>query len=161
MLAACTPQPEPAPKPTKTQLFSSDAEAFKAAEETYRAYTDALNKVDTSDPRTFEAVYSYETGDLKALDKKNLSTLRAEQLTVTGDTVIRGFEGVSTSAGFKEVIGSVCLDVSQTDIRDKTGASVVPPGRLDIYTAIVTFTSVDGALLASHIEADEKNPCAS
>ncbi len=56
--------PAGAPKPTPA--FSSEAEAFAAAEATYRAYVDALNAVDLSDPSTFEDVYSWTTGDANA-----------------------------------------------------------------------------------------------
>ena len=55
-LAGCT-TPEPTdPTPTPTSAFASEEEAFAAAEATYRAYVDALNEVDLSDPETFEPV---------------------------------------------------------------------------------------------------------
>ena len=56
MTTAC--QPEPAPSPS-APVFANEEEAFAAAEETYRAYVDALNQVDLSDPETFEAVYAW------------------------------------------------------------------------------------------------------
>ena len=63
MTTAC--QPEPAPSPSGP-VFANEEEAFAAAEETYRAYVDALNQVDLSDPETFEAVYAWTTGDFNA-----------------------------------------------------------------------------------------------
>ncbi|HOQ22628.1 MAG TPA: hypothetical protein PLN62_09415, partial [Microbacterium sp.] len=54
LVTGCAPEPAPTPTPTG---FASDDEAFAAAEATYRAYVDALNAVDLSDPATFEPVY--------------------------------------------------------------------------------------------------------
>ncbi|MET0860918.1 MAG: hypothetical protein ABW091_07810, partial [Microbacterium sp.] len=62
-LSGCTPQPAPTPTPTG---FATEDEAFAAAEETYRAYVDALNQVDLSDPETFEPVYAWTTGEANA-----------------------------------------------------------------------------------------------
>ncbi len=70
-LGATACQPEPTPTPTGP-AFASEDEAFAAAEETYRAYVDALNQVDLSDPETFEAVYAWTTGEANA-GEKNLS----------------------------------------------------------------------------------------
>ena len=58
-------QPEPRRHPS-APAFANEEEAFAAAEETYRAYVDALNQVDLSDPETFEAVYAWTTGDANA-----------------------------------------------------------------------------------------------
>ena len=64
----CFAQPDPEPTP----LFSSEEEAFAAAEATYRAYVDALNQVDLSDPETFEEVYAWTTGDANADDAQDV-----------------------------------------------------------------------------------------
>src|SRR5688500_5990965 len=56
LLAGCAGDPEPA---ETTHGFASEEEAFAAAEETYRAYVDALNQVDLSDPETFEPVLAW------------------------------------------------------------------------------------------------------
>ncbi len=77
----CFAQPDPEPTP----LFSSEEEAFAAAEETYRAYVDALNQVDLSDPETFEEVYAWTTGELNASDRKGLSD-HADGGIVGGDS---------------------------------------------------------------------------
>ncbi len=63
-VSACTPEPAPTPTPTG---FASEDEAFRAAEETYRAYVDALNAVDLADPATFEPVFAWTTGDAKCV----------------------------------------------------------------------------------------------
>ena len=65
LLAGCAPTP-PGPSPEPSVVFMTDDEAFAAAEATYRAYVDALNQVDLSDPDTFEAVYAWTTGEANA-----------------------------------------------------------------------------------------------
>src|SRR5690606_35433643 len=135
--------------------FSSDEEAFKAAEETYRAYTDALNEVDTSDPETFEPVFALSTGDFESGDRKNLSTMHAEGFVTSGTTQIRGFKGVSAADDYTEIVASLCVDVSQTDIRNESGQSIVSPDRPDVYAATVTFVTKTNALLISHANVDE------
>ena len=63
LLAGCVGDPGPV---ETTPGFASEEEAFAAAEETYRAYVDALNQVDLSDPETFEPVFAWTTGELNA-----------------------------------------------------------------------------------------------
>ena len=70
MATGCQPEPEPSPT---GPVFANEEEAFAAAEETYRAYVDALNQVDLSDPETFEAVYAWTTGDANASERKTLT----------------------------------------------------------------------------------------
>lgn len=79
-LTACTPEPEPTPTPP----FATEAEAFAAAEATYRAYVDALNAVDLSDPATFEDVYAWTTGELNANDRRGLTNYHAEGVVEVG-----------------------------------------------------------------------------
>ncbi|GAA2862356.1 hypothetical protein [Microbacterium arabinogalactanolyticum] len=161
MLSACTPTPEPDPKPTKTALFASDKEAFKAAEETYRAYTDALNNVDTSDPGTFEPMFAYATGDFLAADKKTFSELHAEKLTMIGAMKLAQFKGIESVPPYDEVSAIVCVDVSGTDVVDAAGVSQVAPDRPDMNALTVTFTASPDRLLIAHATRAEDSACTS
>jgi hypothetical protein len=157
MLAACAP--EPAPKPAKTALFSSDAEAFKAAEETYRAYVDALNKVDTSDPRTFEPVYAFGSGAFKSGDKKNLSWMHAEHLKLGGETLVARVSGVSTDNDRSTVQVLACLDVRAVTLVDAEGASRVNPTRPDKYGLVVTLKETHKRLTIDSAKVAEEQTC--
>jgi hypothetical protein len=141
MLAACTPQPEPAPKPTKTALFSSDAEAFKAAEETYAEYLTALNETDLSDARTFEPVYDWLTDTALASEKKSLSTYHAEKLHRTGLTDFDAFTPLSYADNV--VIAHLCLDVSSVDLLSENNESLLQPDRATRRAMKVTFVEGD------------------
>lgn len=143
MLAGCTPEPEP--KPTETALFASDEEAFAAAEETYRAYLEATDEIDLSDPDTFKSTFDWLSGEAEANERKTLSNMHAQNITKTGTTSYVSF----TPHAFDEVAGTVkaslCLDVSQVDLQDATGASVVPPDRPSLQPLSVIFTGGDTA----------------
>lgn len=157
MLAGCSPQPEPTP--TGTPLFASEEEAFAAAEETYQAYTQALNNVDISDPDTFESVYEHTTGDFRSRDKKNLTSMHAEEYVMTGATTVVKFDGEQFDAAETSVTATVCIDVSQTDIQNSKGASVVPADRPGVFGATVIFVEDAGRLLVTRADPAEDGIC--
>lgn len=157
MLAACAPAPEP--EPTETALFSSDEEAFAAAEETYQAYTDALNDVDTSDPNTFESVYQYSSGSFESADKENLSWMHAENLTLGGETRIIEFNGTQASSDRTDLQARVCIDVSKVTLTNAAGESQVNPTRPDTYALDLTFKANDERLLIDSAQTPEDQSC--
>jgi len=158
MLAACTPEPEPTP--TKTALFASDEEAFAAAEETYRAYTDAVNEVDLSNPDSFEQVYSWLTGTALAPEKEALSLYHAEGLTKTGTSTFDSYTPLSRSA--EEVVAQLCLDSSALDLIRANGESALPSDRAPRQGRKVTFVPADtatGLRIASSHKPEEDFQC--
>lgn len=142
-LAACQPEPEPSPT---GPVFASEEEAFAAAEETYRAYVDALNQVDLSDPETFEAVYAWTTGDANAGEKKSLTGMHADGWSVRGETRITSFEPVEYSTAEDPVVlAETCTDVSEVQVLDASGTSVVAPDRPTQQATRVQFTQAEGS----------------
>ncbi len=111
MTTACQPEPEPSPS---TPVFATEEEAFAAAEETYRAYVDALNQVDLSDPETFEPVYAWTTGDANANERETLSQMHADGWEVTGLTVVAEFRAEQIELDSTRIRDrrDVCSDVS-------------------------------------------------
>ncbi|WP_159502488.1 hypothetical protein [Microbacterium sp. 18062] len=146
LICGCgSPAPAPAPTPTG---FASEAEAFAAAEETYRAYVDALNRVDLSDPATFEDVYQWTTGDLNASDREGLSRYHAEGFTVSGESVITTIEGNVWSPSSGEVSLAVCLDVSSIALVNASGDSQVQPDRTSVQSLTVALKPTQSGELA-------------
>ncbi|WP_417555429.1 hypothetical protein [Microbacterium sp.] len=141
MLAACAPQPQPTSTPTKTALFSSDAEAFKAAEETYRAYTDASNDTNLSDPTSIDPVYEWLTNPAEAASRKNYSVYYAEKISRTGESTYDHFTPVAFKNGL--ITARVCVDVSAVDLVDADGQSVVPTDRVDRQPLEIEFVEGD------------------
>lgn len=136
-LAGCG-TPEPA-EPTPTPAFSSEAEAFAAAEETYRAYVEALNQVDLSDPNTFEPLYELTTGEASAGARQTFSQMHADGWTVDGPTLVALVEPSAAQPKSDSVNLDICLDVEGVTVVDDTGASVVAADRLDVQPMRVTL----------------------
>lgn len=158
-LAGCAPDTAPAPTPTG---FASEEEAFAAAEETYRAYVDALNRVDLSDPATFEDVYAWTTGDANAEARKSFSEMHASGWVVSGATTFDRFVPRSFTAGEQRgtVTVDLCLDVAGVDLVDSTGTSVVPESRLDRQAVFVTFSmATTGSGMSIETSAATENSC--
>lgn len=154
--------PAPAPSPTLTG-FADEAEAFTAAEETYRAYVDALNQVDLADPATFEDVYTWTTGDANATDKESFSTYHAEGFTVAGETVTQSFTPESYDSASGTVVATVCSDISQIKVTNASGENQVSEDRPDLYELQVTFVRSETAehlLAISDSAALELSTCA-
>lgn len=157
MLATgCTPTPEPTPTPTG---FASEEEAFAAAEETYRAYVDAGNRIDLSDPSTFEPLFALTTGDANSADRRQFSEMHAEGYTLSGQSSVTLVSPTAYENAQAEL--AVCLDVSEVDVVDESGNSVVSEGRSDVQAmAILLDQSVDGpnGWLISSFGAREGEP---
>jgi len=137
-LSACAPTASPTPSPTSTG-FASEEEAFAAAEATYRAYVDALNQVDLSDPATFEPVYALTSGDAADQERRTLSAYHADDLTVAGQSKLTVLEPVDWDPGTGRARLASCVDVSQVDVRDPAGKSVVAAERPDVQSVLVTL----------------------
>jgi hypothetical protein len=156
MLAGCAPTP--APTPTPTAAFASEEEAFAAAEETYRAYTDAVNQVNFSDPSTFEAVYALLSSASEASTRKVFSEFHAAKVRTTGFTQYDSFTGTSAELTTGIISATVCVDVSDVDVIDESGASIVSPDRPARQPMLITFERArgDGSLtIASQDPGDD------
>lgn len=159
MLSGCTPETDPTPKPTKTAVFATDEEAFAAAEETYRAFIDAQNRVDLRDDSTFEPVYNLTVDHAYAAIRESLTQLQAEGVTMRGTSAIASMEPLKVNTASGEVSMHVCVDVSATDLLDSSGSSIVPSTRADVQSLVVDFVlqGSDG-LKVSRTVGDEA-PC--
>ncbi|MCX6502382.1 MAG: hypothetical protein NT132_08275 [Microbacterium sp.] len=140
-LSACTP-PAPTPTPTPTGFADEDA-AFAAAEETYRAYVDALNHVDLSDPATFEDVYAWTTGAALDGEKKSLSGMHAEGWTVAGASTVASISPDRELSNIEDGAATLraCSDVSEVTVTNAVGESMVDPNRPQLQSVIVTTTA--------------------
>ncbi|MCK2032042.1 hypothetical protein [Microbacterium sp. KSW4-4] len=157
LLSGCTPAPESTPTPSPA--FTSDEEAFAAAEATYREFTRRLNEVDTSDPATFEPLYELSTGDFEKADRKAYSAMHAEGVKVEGETRILSFAAVESDATHKAVAAVVCLDVSDVEVTDSNGVSQVAPGRPDVYALRVNFVNERGTYVISSAQGESETEC--
>src|SRR5688572_13777832 len=114
LATGCQPQPEPSPS---GPVFATEEEAFAAAEETYRAYVDALN-ARRADPTAQPDPTTFLTGDALEAEIETENLKDQSGLAIIGDTVIAGVERAdfSTASGNAELL--VCLDSSATRVVD-------------------------------------------
>lgn len=149
-----------APAPAKTTpLFASEDEAFAAAEKTYRAYVDALNQVDLSDPKTFEPVFAWTIGDANSEERKTFSAMHADGWIVSGMTRTTKFIPSLVTLRPVAVTAQVCSDVSDVAVVNGDGVSQVAPDRPDKYVLEVGFeaahTPTGLAISSSHAVVSE------
>ena len=162
LAAGCTPTPEPTPTPTG---FASDAEAFRAAEETYRAYVDALTQVDLRDPKTFEPLYALTTGDANRAARKSFTEMHANGWTVEGESVVALVEPLSDGEPYTDGVElAVCVDVSDVQVVDADGQSTTGE-RPKEQSLLVSFElapeSTSGWLISSFAGRQGEPSCAS
>lgn len=154
------PSASPAPAtrtPAPIETASDDA-AFREAEATYRAYVDALNAVDLSDPATFEPVFALTTGRVNETDRRNLSAYHAEGVTLSGETVVVSMTPAAQSTA-ESIALHVCLDVGTVDLRGEDGNTLVEPDRVPIQSLVVGFDSRSVALRIDRIEGADPGLC--
>lgn len=160
MLSGCSGPPEPV---ETTPAFSSEDEAFAAAEDTYRAYVDALNQVDLSDPATFEPVFALTTGELASSDRTNFSRWHADGYALHGTSVVETIERLdaTVAGGTAEVTLGACYNVAEVDVRDGAGNSVVDANRPAVQRLEITLLQPDATerVLIQTIEPHDAMTC--
>ncbi|MGC5223045.1 hypothetical protein ACPW96_10655 [Micromonospora sp. DT81.3] len=158
LLSGCVGEPAPA---ETTPAFVSEDEAFAAAEETYRAYVDAVNQVDLSDPETFEPVFALTTGEANAAARESFSQMHADGWAVAGDSIPTVIEDGAQEGLPDSLQLSICLVVSDVRVLDSEGASVVSDDRGDVHSMTIHLDasrSAPDGWLVSEIEGREGDP---
>lgn len=136
-LTSCAPSPG-AESDEPTPMFASDEEAFAAAEVTYQAYLDAVNRGrdgGSGDPQSFLIASALEA------EISGARQLTTAGITVRGPSHIQSFAGLTyvTGVGGEVVTAELCLDGSNTVVLDAQGSDVTPIHRQSISPVDVSF----------------------
>ena len=135
-LAGCAPGP--APKPTPTPLFTSEADAFKAAEQVYRDYNDASNSRRDGkagvDPQRFLAGQALED-DINAR-----RSFEEKHLRVVGPNRVSSFDPIDYDQARGQVSANLCIDVTESHVVDEAGNDVTQPSRTGLVALHVILT---------------------
>ncbi|MFB9646233.1 hypothetical protein ACFFPJ_10530, partial [Microbacterium terregens] len=147
----------PAPSPT-APVFASEDEAFAAAEETYRAYVDALNQrrgnaASSRDPQTFL------TGQALEIDIQTQQQLDQAGLSLVGPSVVASVDPIAAELVNGSVRLEVCLDSSATQVVDARGTDVTPADRELVSLLTVDFISTSPGLLIESSIAKAEAGC--
>ncbi|MEW2460244.1 hypothetical protein [Microbacterium sp. K41] len=156
-VAACAPSPHTTPSPTATPLFANKEDAFAAAEVTYRAYTDASNATILTDADTFDPVFAWLRADALDSARKNYSEYYASGVTRTGASSFDHFTPGSYDPEARTVVVRLCIDVSDVDVLDAEGHSVVPgdrPPRRAVEVTMISADTATGLAISSAIPTD-------
>lgn len=150
-LTACMPDPAPTPSPTG---FASDEEAFAAAEDTYRAYIDALN-ARRDDEASVPSPESFLTGAALTAAIDTDTEFRETGMKLVGVTDIAGIKTIDATRDSASI--GVCLDASNTRVVDASGTDITPPDRQDRLGLIVEVVwAPDRSYISSTTASEEE-----
>jgi len=145
-LTACAAQPEPEPEWTEEA-------AYAEAEEVFRAYIAA------SDFESHEDESVYVTGDLRELHDGE-DVFEGHDIQTRGESVLTQFTPTSfrTVGDEASVDALACFDDSTFEM-NIDGGGWTSPREDPIYAVELSFASVDGELLVSHLDETAALEC--
>jgi len=149
-LSGCVPEqviPTLPPTPTDGPLFASEEEALAAATAAYEAYLAVSGQVSADGGEHPERIEDVAVRDLLASSLEGFETLRKNGWRTTGQSrvarSILQFADLAVSAGPDVVAAYICVDVSDVDVLDSDGRSVVSAERPDLQVFEVSFDAND------------------
>jgi hypothetical protein len=157
LLVGCAPGAATAPTPTPA--FASEAEAFAAAEEVYRAYLEAsaarAEGSNNLDPQ------SYLSGSALSGDIEAQRALAEANLKILGATRIDTFSGIDADIGnaVASVTADACIDFSESRVVNSDGADVTPAERASTSSIRVEFAGSSAELLITRTAARGDSQC--
>lgn len=158
-LASCS-SPEhgvmPVPEPSVTPVFASEEEALAAAGEAYQRYLDVSNAIGQAgwvDTSGYEAVLADAALQEEVESAAEFATNGWVQVGAsTFDSMVLQQLGDGGEADVRMIV-YLCLDVSQVDVVDSAGTSVVASGRPERQSLEVELAGSADALLIDRSEA--------
>lgn len=165
-LTGCVPQAAPAtpgPEPTFDPVFASDEEALAAAEEAYGAYLRVVDLVFSEGGAHSEWLEDVAAGEYLSTLQADAGQMRDSGSRTVGvshfrNVVVQHYDLESKDPGFLAVY--LCDDISQVDMLNREGVSMVPPTVKTTSTMLVTFSvGSNGQLLVSNRELWNEEPC--
>src|SRR5690606_14041692 len=147
--------PTPEPDPTPTSAFASEEESFAAAEETYRAYTEALNRQRAGEdgPDPLDSLTGLALED----HLHSQAELDRDSISIDGETVLISFvrELADLTSDATKLTAVVCLDISSTGDLDEAGTDITPVERPGTAALKVEFVWNDILLTSRSVVAVE------
>lgn len=156
VLAGCVPDDGPViPSPllSSTPIFASDEEALAAAEEAYGAYQseeDAISARGGAEPDSIDQVATGAALEAAKTGFRKYATAGYRSVGSTGYelTQLQQYSPYAEE-GLGIVSAYLCMDLSNLDVVDAQGASVVSRDRPNLQSFEVSFDLVDNILLLS------------
>ncbi|WP_411700093.1 hypothetical protein [Conyzicola sp.] len=151
------PVADDTPTPTSTPLFASDEEALAAAKEAYAAYLAMTDQIFADGGKDPERLLDVATQQIFDAQVEGYKTAADNGWTGTGQTKLdsvslQEYDANRVTAAVR-IYG--CVDLSEVDVVDATGATVVSPSRPDRSPTEISF-DVDGKTNARLIVSGER-----
>jgi len=153
LLTACTPSAPvahesktPAPSPSTTPIFASDAEALEAATAVYTKYLAAVDAIGHDGGTNPERVRPFVNAAGLQHQVDASKKMIAEHSHGVGDTKLNNtvLQSHDESTGAARVRIYACQDISAVDVIDPSGKSLVSENRADYIAYEVSLTTERG-----------------
>jgi len=156
LVSGCTPEVPlvtPPPSPSAEPAFATEEEALAAAEEAYAAYLAVSDQILMDGGADPERLLEVATREVFEIELEGYEFMASEGLVSTGGSRIHSvqLQQYSPSTPERLVAAYFCVDLSEVDVLDATGTSVVAESRRDKNQFEVVF-----ALRVSRLVVAEK-----
>jgi hypothetical protein len=146
--AAAAPSPAPSGV-SHHSMFPTDDAALSAASESYRDYVATADVIAMDGGQDASRIAEFAADDALKSDLDAFAQYRVNETRNIGSTALEAFrlQSVIQEPHSTDVVISVCEDISGVDVVDRSGTSIVAPGRLSRigYEATVSFASASDA----------------
>ena len=146
VLVGCVPTTtpaSPAPRPSATPVFATEAEALAAATEAYAAYVRVSDEILADGGNNPERIEQVSKRDARKSAVEGFAKFRERGLVSTGVSKIGPLmvqEYLASSADGGVILTAyACLDVSDIDVFNSAGDSVVSSTRPEFQAFELTF----------------------
>lgn len=155
LMGGCSVTPEPQ---ETAPAFATEEEAFAAAEQTYRAYVDAVNDR-RADQDPTPAPEEFLTGVALQDEIDSARQLRDRGWSIRGENALAETALVRTEPPYDLVAMWACVDVSKTTVRDASDTDVTPPDRIERIPIAIELTLVGTTYLISRTAGADDTKC--
>lgn len=159
LLAGCThsqadadPTKPPKPSLTPTPIFTSDADALAAATKVYKSYVRASDDIGHDGGANPNRIAPYVSEEGLKNEVTEATRLAAEHARESGYTKINNviLQSHTESGGTAVVTIYACQDVSEVNVIDASGKSLISPDRADLVAYVARLeTTAKGKLVVS------------
>ena len=146
VLSGCVPTTSPAgpaPRPSATPIFATEAEALAAATKAYAAYVRVSDEILADGGNNPERIEQVSRRDARKSAVEGFAKFRERGLVSTGVSKIGPLLGqkyLASSTDGKVILSAyACLDVSDIDVINSAGSSVVSSTRPDFQAFELSF----------------------
>jgi hypothetical protein len=154
-LSACTTaaqDPPPTHTASASPLFTSDADALKAATDAYAAYQRTSDEIAHDGGADPERITTYVTQEQLTRELEGFAAFRTSNRHTTGKSTFDSATLARRDLAHGELEMYLCQDLSKTKVLDEHDSEVRIAGRRLRLPMDIQFVRIDGKLLISRSE---------